>query len=229
MLSSSLLIKPKFFNTFLRIEYCHLDLFIFCVLLVKARLSFSSHVWVWHLFVRSGGLVTSEVGGGKRNNPKQALMHQPAQQLTGFWGPMPNVHIQMCGDWEASRARAWLAQQKGMGEVLCVKTSSYRPQSSGVMREFCINSETGGSCWLLGRDKKGDGWIQAHQLLGLWEYHGVGAFGSCLWAHEQGDLKRPTWIYQTTNCVWPTWLPSVMRFWMRGFQCTLTQSGEEKA
>lgn len=47
-----------------------------------------------------------------------------------------------------------------------VKTSSSRPQSSGVMRElavamreFCIHSETGGSHWLLEGDKKDDGWM----------------------------------------------------------------------
>lgn len=56
-----------------------------------------------------------------------------------------------------------------------------------------------------------DGWIQACQPLGLWEYHGVGALGSCFWAHEQGDWEQPTWIYQKTNYAWPTWLPSVMK------------------
>lgn len=76
-----------------------------------------------------------------------------------------------------------------------------------TMREFCIIQRLGEATgyWKETR-RMMDGWIQARQPLGLWEYH-----GSRFWAHEWGDWKRPTWIYQKTNYTRPTWLPSVVK------------------
>lgn len=71
-----------------------------------------------------------------------------------------------------------------------------------TMREFCINSDTEGSLWLLKKDKEDDVCIQACQPLGPfgpWENHSTSALGSHFWAHEEGDLEWPTWIYQKIN------------------------------
>lgn len=85
------------------------------------------------------------MGGGERNNPKQTLMHQPAQQLTGFWGPMPNVHIKctVSGKQAEPDLHQLSTKEREKRGAVCkieqLQTTELRSDERVAMREFCIN------------------------------------------------------------------------------------------